>query len=94
MTPRALYCACFVATTNSGANYWTITLAILTPGGGSVDQGAIDTSGMSANAWKTLTLSSFVTSPWASATYSAARISIAKTGTPGNLYLNPALFVV
>lgn len=94
MTPRALYCSVFVATTNNGSNYWTMTLNIVTPGGTVTAQGSVDTSAITAGGWNTLTLSSFTTAQWPAATYALASITLTKTGTPGNLYLNPALFVV
>lgn len=94
MTPRALYCSVFVLTTNNGSNYWTVTLNIATTGGTITAQGSVDTSGITAGGWNTLTLSSFVTSPWPAATYAITTLSLTKTGTPGNLFLNPALFVV
>lgn len=93
-TPLRLECAVDPLATNNGSNYWTISLILLTPAGATTVQGSVNTSALTAGQWAVLSLTSFVTSPWDSATYSAVYLSIAKTGTPGGLYMHPTLWVV
>lgn len=96
-TPLRLECAVFVATTNNASNYWTITLTLQAPGGTTVAQGSMNTSALTAGQWNVLSLTTFTTSPWDAGVYSVAYLTIAKAGAsalPGNLYLNPALWVV
>ena len=96
-TPLRLECAVNVTAPNSAASYWTITLNLLTPGGVATAQGSVSTSGLTAGQWSVLSLTAFTTALWDASIYSVAYLAIAKagaTGTPGNLNLAPALWVV
>lgn len=96
-TPLRLECAVQVVAPNSAASYWTITLNLLTPADAVTAQGSVTTSGIAAGGWQVLALTTFTTALWDASLYSVAYLAIAKagaTGTPGNLYLAPALWVV
>ena len=94
-TPRRLECAVFPVATNNGTNYWTITLTLQAAGGGGTTaQGSVNTSALAAGQWNSsLVLTSFTTPTWDATSFAIAYLSIVKTGTPGNLYLNPVLWV-
>lgn len=93
--PALLALGVFVATTNTGANYWTIALNIIYGAGAATLQGSVNTSALTASQWQPLSLASFATPAWTANTDAAvAYLTITKTGTPGDLYLAPALLVL
>lgn len=95
MAPRRLECGVFPVATNNGTNYWTITLTLQAAGGGGTTaQGSVNTSALAAGQWdSSLVLTSFTTPTWDATSFAIVYLSIVKTGTPGNLYLNPVLWV-
>ena len=77
-----------VQTTNDGSNYWTAMMNRFPNSGASVAIGTVNTSaiGVAVNVPLVLTVNQSFTF----AQLSSISIDWAKTGTPGNLYDNPA----
>jgi hypothetical protein len=78
----------YVATTNNGSNYWTITMKRITDG---ATVNSISTSAISANTWTLLTDTTFSISSLTTSDV-GLYLECTKTGSPGSLYiLCPAL---
>ena len=91
-TLRRICVAAFVATTNTGSAYWTITLK--TASGNVV---SVNTSAMAANTWTVLSADygSMVGSSLVQSTNKYLQIAVTKTGSPGNLSLaTPVVYFI
>lgn len=88
-TIRSWHQAAYVATTNNGSNYWTLTMTRLSD---SATVETLSTSAMSAGAWTVL--SSTEMDDAITTAHKGVFIATTKTGSPGALYLaGPAVFV-
>jgi hypothetical protein len=90
LTLRRFTAAVYVATTNNGSHYWTITLEAPTTG----TLASMDTSAISANTWELLEDTTFASDEIDPGTDTHLIVRATKTGTPGNLDLGPELYVV
>lgn len=88
VTVLAFYCSVYVATTNNGTNYWTITLSS-TPSGNAV--ASISTAAIAAN---TFTRLSDLTITQPASTDVEFYITPTATGAPGAIYIVPAVELV
>ena len=83
-------CASYVATTNTGANYWT---AVFSTAAGTV--GSFNTSTFTADTWTPISITSFSLQDVTTVDDTYIVVTVTKTGTPGGFYLaSPSLFFV
>lgn len=87
---RRLVVAVFVATTNTGANYWTINLRLATAG----VVASVNTSALAPDTWAIVEDTTFTTDVILQTADKYFLIDIAKTGAPGTLTLSPAVYCV
>ena len=78
-----LYASTFVATTNTGANYWSIDLVSKNAGASSASLGAFNTSADSPNIW---TVKQVAVNALLGTTEDALQITNTKVSSPGTLY--------
>lgn len=78
----------FVSGTNDGSNYWNIRLYMQ-----STNVASVDTSAVSGGDWRLLEATSFSTNPSVLASHKYLEVEVAKTGSPGVLYMTCVLYV-
>lgn len=93
VTPRRLRVWAFVATTNNGANFWTIdaqnsagtSIASVTTGGGTP---------IAADTWTLIQDTTMSSATLTATTDKILQIVLTKTGAPGNLSITPMFYVL
>lgn len=78
----------FVSGTNDGSNYWNIRLYMQ-----STNVASVDTSAVSGGDWRLLEATSFSTNPSVLASHKYLEVEVAKTGSPGVIYMTCVLYV-
>lgn len=89
VTPRRWRLTFYVATTNNGGNYWTITLATA-----AATLAVSGTPARAPNTWYTIDVDLSGLSLLTVTASQYLTIAVAKTGAPGALQLHPVVFVL
>lgn len=87
-TPLRFRLWAFVATTNTGAAYWQISL--LNSAGDPIGQ--LTTAAQGPNVWVASDLTTFDITPLTSAADQIVQVVVAKVGVPGSLSMIPMLY--